>query len=69
LLGKKVVIADAQTAISVNEIGHYLRRAQGVIIPVLPFPIDIRAAMSLIQKVFAKGRVIRKKCQAPVIAN
>jgi chromosome partitioning protein len=63
------VIYDTPAAISANEIGHYLRRAQSVIIPVLPSPIDMRAATPFIQKVLANGRVIRKECRVALIAN
>jgi chromosome partitioning protein len=63
------VIYDTPAAILANELGHYLRRAQSVIIPVLPSPIDMRAATPFIQKVLANGRVIRKECRVALIAN
>jgi len=63
------VIYDTPAAIPVKDITHYLRRAQSVIIPVLPSPIDMRAATPFIQKVLANGRVIRKECRVALIAN
>jgi len=63
------VIYDTPAAIPVKDLTHYLRRAQSVIIPVLPSPIDMRAATPFIQKVLVNGRVIRKECRVALIAN
>jgi chromosome partitioning protein len=63
------IIYDTPAAILAKNITHYLRRAQSVIIPVLPSPIDIRAATPFIQNVLANGRVIRKECRVALIAN
>jgi chromosome partitioning protein len=63
------IIYDTPAAILAKDITHYLRRAQSVIIPVLPSPIDIRAATPFIQNVLANGRVIRKECRVALIAN
>jgi chromosome partitioning protein len=63
------IIYDTPAAIPAKDITYYLRRAQSVIIPVLPSPIDMRAATPFIQKVLANGRVIRKECRVALIAN
>jgi chromosome partitioning protein len=60
---------DTPAAILANDITHYLRRAQSVIIPVLLAPIDMRAATLFIQNVLSNGRVIRKQCRVALIAN
>ncbi len=63
------IIYDTSAAILANEVTHYLRRAQSVIIPVLPVPIDMRAVTLLIQNVLANRRVIRKQCRVALIAT
>ena len=63
------VIYDTPAAVHGAELGNYLRRAQSVIIPVLPSPIDMRAATPFVQKVLANGRVARKETRVALIAN
>jgi chromosome partitioning protein len=63
------IIYDTPAAILSNDITHYLRCAQRVIIPVLPAPIDMRAATLFIQNVLANERVIRKQCRIALIAS
>ena len=63
------IIYDTPAAVPVKTITAYLRRAQSVIIPVLPSPIDMRAATPFIQTVLANGRVVRKECRVALIAN
>lgn len=63
------IIYDTPAALPTKEITAYLRRAQSVIIPVLPSPIDMRAATPFIQNVLANGRVVRKECRVALIAN
>ena len=63
------VIYDTPAACPRKELGNYLRRAQSVIIPILPSPIDMRAAIPFIQAVLGDGRIARKKCRVALIAN
>ncbi len=63
------VIFDTPAACLRKDLGKYLRRAQSVIIPILPSPIDMRAAIPFIQAVLANGRVARKECRVALIAN
>ncbi len=63
------VIYDTPAAIHGKELGALLRRAQSIIIPILPSPIDMRAATPFIQKVLDNGRVSRKECRVALIAN
>jgi chromosome partitioning protein len=46
-----------------------VRRAQTVIVPVLPSPTDIRAAARFIHELLLVGRVERKESKIAVIAN
>ncbi|MDH5353571.1 MAG: ParA family protein [Gammaproteobacteria bacterium] len=63
------IIYDTPAAVYGNELNGFLRRAQSIIIPVLPSPIDMRAATPFIQKVLANGRVSRKECRVALVAN
>lgn len=63
------VIYDTPAAVYGKDLSALLRRAQSIIIPILPSPIDMRAATPFIQKVLDNGRVSRKECRVALIAN
>ena len=63
------VVYDTPAAVHGRELGAYLRRAQSIIIPVLPSPIDMRAATPFVQKVLDNGRVARKEARVALIGN
>ena len=63
------VVYDTPAAVHGKELTNYLRRAQSIIIPVLPSPIDMRAATPFIQKVLDNGRIARKEARVALIAN
>jgi len=63
------VVYDTPAAVHGKELSAFLRRAQSIIIPVLPSPIDMRAATPFIQKVLDNGRVARKETRIALIAN
>ena len=64
-----VVVYDTPAAVYGRQLNDYLRRAQSVIIPVLPSPMDMRAATHFIQHVLDNGRVARKETRVALIAN
>jgi chromosome partitioning protein len=63
------VIYDTPAAVHGKEINAYLRRAQSIIIPIMPSPIDMRAAIPFIQAVLANGRIARKESRVALIAS
>jgi chromosome partitioning protein len=63
------VIYDTPAAVHGAELSALLRRAQSIIIPVLPSPIDMRAATPFVQKVLDNNRVARKEARVAMIAN
>ncbi len=63
------VIYDTPAAAHGRELAGYLRRPQSIIIPVLPSPIDMRAATPFIHTVLDNGRVARKEARVALIAN
>ena len=63
------VVYDTPAAVHGRELSSLLRRAQSIIIPVLPSPIDMRAATHFIQSVLDNGRIARKEARVALIAN
>jgi len=63
------IVYDTPAAVHGAELSAFLRRAQSIIIPVLPSPIDMRAATPFVQKVLDNGRVARKEARVALIAN
>lgn len=63
------VVYDTPAAVHGAELSAFLRRAQSIIIPVLPSPIDMRAATPFVRKVLDNGRVARKEARVALIAN
>jgi len=46
-----------------------VRRAETIIVPVLPSPIDIRAAADFMKELLTTGKVSRKETRVAVVAN
>lgn len=63
------VVFDTPAAAHGRDLANYLRRAQSIIVPVLPSPIDMRAATSFIKSLLDNGRVARKEARVALIAN
>ncbi|MFQ5487467.1 MAG: AAA family ATPase [Gammaproteobacteria bacterium] len=63
------LVMDAPAAVYGKEISALVRRAQSVILPVLPSPIDIRAASHFIHDLLLVGKVSRRQTKIAVVAN
>ncbi len=63
------LVMDAPAAVHGKELGALLRRAETIIIPVLPSPIDMRAAQQFIEEVKRSGRVAKKQAKIALVAN
>jgi len=63
------LIIDAPAAVHGKDITELVRRAQTVVIPVLPSPIDIRAATHFIHELLLVGKVSRQQTKIAVVAN
>ena len=63
------VVYDTPAAVHGAALAGFLRRAQSIIIPVLPSPIDMRAATPFIQRVLDNGRIARKEARVALVAN
>lgn len=64
-----IVIMDVPARVEGRELAGLVRRVETIIIPVLPSPIDIRAAANFIKDLLTSGRVSRKETKVAVIAN
>jgi chromosome partitioning protein len=64
-----VVIYDVPAGLRGKELTDKVRRAETLIIPVLPSPIDIRAAAHFIGELLTVGKVSRKQTKLAVVAN
>lgn len=67
--GKGVMIMDAPAAVHGKQLKQYVKRAQTLIIPVLPSPMDTRATAKFIEELLLVGRVSREKTRIAVVAN
>ncbi len=63
------VIFDVPAGCRGAELTALVRRAQTILIPVLPSPTDIRAAAHFIHDILLVGRVVRHETRLGVIAN
>ncbi len=63
------VIYDTPAAVRGKMLTALIRRAQSVIVPVLPSPVDMRAATDFIREILENGRVTRKETRIALVAN
>jgi len=67
--GTDFLIMDAPAAVHGSRINELLRRVETLIVPVLPSPIDIRAAKRFLEELLASGRVQRAQTRIAIVAN
>ncbi|MDZ7803367.1 ParA family protein [Thiohalophilus sp.] len=65
----EVVIMDAPARVQGPELTRLVRRVETIIVPVLPSPIDIRAAADFMKELLTTGKVSRKETRVAVVAN
>jgi chromosome partitioning protein len=64
-----IVIYDVPAAIHGPRLENYIKKADMVVVPVMPSPFDIRAAREFIQQIRSMGPVIRNKIKVGLVAN
>jgi chromosome partitioning protein len=67
--GTNRVVIDAPAQIQAGELRQLLNRVQLVLVPVLPSPIDIRAATDFIARLLVEGRLRNRQRRIGIIAN
>lgn len=63
------LIMDAPARVHGKELTQIMRKAETVLFPVLPSPIDMRAARKYMEELMKNGRVSRGEVKIGVIAN
>ena len=64
-----VLIMDAPARVHGKELTQLMRKVETVVFPILPSPIDIRAAKTYMKELQANGRVKRKEVKIGIVAN
>jgi chromosome partitioning protein len=64
-----VMIMDAPARVHGAELTQLLRKAETVLFPVLPSPIDMRAATGYMEELLSSARVARNEVKIGIIAN
>ena len=67
--GTDVAIIDAPAGTYGSEVTQLLRRADALLVPVLPSPIDMRAATRFINELLSSGRISRGQTRIALVAN
>ncbi|MGI9228995.1 MAG: AAA family ATPase [Gammaproteobacteria bacterium] len=65
----EVLIIDSPAASHGAKLAGYVKHAQTVIIPVLPSPLDMRAAERFIDELYGLRKLINKKITLATVAN
>jgi chromosome partitioning protein len=63
------LVVDAPARSYGKELVELIKRAETIIVPVLPSPIDIKAAESFIDEMLAIAKVAEKKAKVGLVAN
>lgn len=63
------VIMDAPAGIHGKQVTELVKRAQTIILPVLPSPLDIHAAADFIKELLVGSKVSKKNTKLAVVAN
>lgn len=67
--GTEYLIIDVPAGIHGAEINQMLKQVETLIIPVLPSPIDMRAAKRFLGELLESGRVSKKQTRIALVAN
>ncbi|HFQ14186.1 MAG TPA: chromosome partitioning protein [Gammaproteobacteria bacterium] len=64
-----VVILDTPARVQGQELAQLVRRVETIIVPVLPSPIDMRAAADFMKALLLNGKISRRQTKVAVVAN
>jgi chromosome partitioning protein len=65
----EVVVIDAPARTHGSEMNELVRRAETIIVPVLPSPIDLKATAHFMGELLELGKVQRQQARLAVVAN
>lgn len=63
------VIYDTPAAVRGKDLTALVRKTQSIITPILPSPIDMRAATDFIREILNNGKISRKETRIALVAN
>ena len=66
---KNIVIYDVPAAVYGSRLETYVKKANCIVVPVMPSPIDIKAAREFLNNLRSLGPVIRNKIKVGLVAN
>ena len=64
-----VVIIDAPAAVHGADLTKLARRAQSILVPIMPSPIDMRAAVNYLKEIKTCAPIAQKKAKIALVAN
>lgn len=65
----EVLVIDAPARTHGSEMNELVRRAETILVPVMPSPIDMKAAEHFLSELLELGKVQREQARIAVIAN
>lgn len=65
----EVLVLDAPARLHGSELSEFLRRAQTVIVPILPSPVDMRAASRFLDELSNTSPMKKKEVRVGLVAN
>jgi len=65
----EVLVIDAPARTHGSEMNELVRRAETIIVPVMPSPIDLKACANFLAELLELGKVQREQARLAVIAN
>jgi chromosome partitioning protein len=65
----EVLVIDAPARTHGSELNELVRRAETIVVPVLPSPIDMKACGRFMEELLELGRVQREQARLAVVAN
>ena len=64
-----IVIMDVPARVHGKELTQIMKKVETVIFPVLPSPVDMRAATNFMEEVMKNSRVVSKEIKIGIVAN
>jgi len=65
----EILVIDAPARVHGTELNELVRRAETIVVPVLPSSIDMKACSHFMEELLEIGKVSRKQARLAVIAN
>jgi len=65
----KILVIDTPAAMHGRKLANYARVSQTIVLPIMPSPLDIRAAERFIEELFSLRKLIDRKIKVASVAN